>query len=110
MSAKHRDPQYLANARIVRAQVKRAHRFGDDVDCWRCGRSIQPGARFDVGHLDANAPATLDNLLPEHVRCNRSAGGRAGAAITNAMRSPRAPAPPARTGAPPGVNRRFAPW
>lgn len=109
MTSKHRDPQYLANARIVRAQVKRAHRFGDDVDCWRCGRPIPPGARFDVGHLDPDAPPTLDNLMPEHVRCNRSVGGRAGAAITNAMRSTRTTAT-ARPALPASGPRRFAPW
>lgn len=109
MSAKHTDPQYIANAKIVRAQVKRAHRFGEDVDCWRCGRPIPPGARFDVGHLDADAPPTLDNLMPEHVRCNRSVGGRAGAMITNAMRSPRAASAAPRP-APVAGPRRFAPW
>lgn len=108
MTAKHRDPLYLANARIVRAQVKRAWRYGGDVDCWRCGRLIAPGTPFDVGHLDDQAPADLENLMPEHRRCNRSAGGRAGAAITNAMRGARASttssAPAPRTG-----PRGFAP-
>jgi len=109
MSAKHSDPLYIANAKIIRAQTKRAHRFGQDVDCWRCGRIIPPGARFDVGHLDPDAPPTLDNLMPEHVRCNRSNGGRIGAAITNTMRSART-APVAPRPAPTAGPRRFAPW
>ena len=109
MSAKHSDPLYLANARIVRAQVKRAWRFGEDVDCWRCGRIIQPAAKFDVGHLDADAGHALDNLMPEHVRCNRSNGGRMGAAITNTMRVTRTSSSAPRP-APTSPTRRFAPW
>lgn len=108
MSGKHRDPQYRANSKIVRSQVQRAHRLGEEVMCWRCGRDIAPGGRFDVGHLDRTAPPTLENLMPEHIRCNRSDGGRVGAAITNAVRSDRAPRAP-RT--PPTPARRgFAPW
>jgi len=108
MSAKHRDPAFLANARIVRAQVKRAWRFGADVDCWRCGRGIPNGARFDVGHLDADAGPSLANLAAEHVKCNRSQGGRVGAAITNSMRGARSSAP--RVEVRPTGRRGFAPW
>ncbi|MGW9345880.1 hypothetical protein ACWGR3_30525 [Streptomyces albidoflavus] len=92
MTAKHRDPEYIRNARIVRAQVKRAWRLGEDVYCWRCRRLIHPGQLFDVGHIRPDDGNSLENLAPEHrlksATCvgNRSAGGALGAALTNAKR------------------------
>ncbi|HWU29258.1 MAG TPA: hypothetical protein VN041_09235, partial [Microbacterium sp.] len=83
MSSKHRDPEYLRNARIVRAQVRRAWRLGTEVRCWRCGRVIEPGMPFDVGHLDPDGGHGRSNLAPECVPCNRRDGGRMGAAVTN---------------------------
>lgn len=83
MTAKHQDREYLANARIVRARVRAAWRHGTEVRCWRRGCIIEPGHRFDVGHLDATGDHSMSNLAPECVRCNRSDGGRRGAAITN---------------------------
>lgn len=86
MSAKHRDPEYVANARIIRAQVASKRRGGIEVRCWRCGHEIDPEQRFDVGHIDENAGHGLGNLAPEHryktTRCigNRAHGGRLGAA------------------------------
>ena len=86
MSAKHRDPEYVANARIIRAQVAAKRRAGTDVTCWRCGHDIDPEQRFDVGHIDPDGGHSLGNLAPEHryktARCigNRAAGGRLGAA------------------------------
>jgi hypothetical protein len=108
MTAKHQDPEYLANARLVRAQVRQAWRYGTEVRCWRRGCVIEPGARFDVGHLDEHGGHGRDNLAAECVRCNRSHGGKLGARITNARRAstPR-PAPPR----PARVDRgRLAPW
>lgn len=89
MSAKHRDPEFRKNARIVRQGVQRAHRIGRSVTCWRCGHDIEPGQSFDVGHIDASGGASMSNLAPEHryrsgyCQGNRAAGGRVGAAITN---------------------------
>ncbi|WP_309105028.1 hypothetical protein [Microbacterium sp.] len=104
MTAKHRDPEFLRNARLVRAQVRRAWRLGDEVRCWRCGRMLEPGAPFDVGHLDPHGGPARSNLAPECVRCNRGEGGRRGAAITNGRR-PRPSLRPVRRG---GVG--LAPW
>lgn len=101
MTGKHRDPEYLRNAKIVRAQVQRAWRLGDDVHCWRCTRVLEPGTPFDVGHLHPDGGPGLDNLAPEHrhrvsgCRGNRSAGGQLGAAITNGRRA-RAASPRSR--------------
>lgn len=57
------------------------------VSCWRCGQLIvhDPtvrGGGWDLGHRPMPLPPH-----PEHaVRCNRSAGGREGALITNSQR------------------------
>lgn len=104
MTEKHRDPEYLRNARIVRAQVRAAWRHGEDVHCWRRGELLHPGRPFDVGHLDPAGGHGRSNLAPECVRCNRSDGGRLGAALTNG-RAPR-PLPPPRHRSTEGL----APW
>lgn len=54
------------------------------VDCARCGDPIEPGRPWDLGHNDDRT----DWTGPEHLTCNRRAGGVNGAAVTNAMRSP----------------------
>lgn len=89
MTAKHADPEYRKNSRIIRQQVKAKRGRGDDVTCWRCGRPIGEDQAYDVGHIDASAGHGMGNLAPEHQRkspwCrgNRSAGGALGAAMTN---------------------------
>lgn len=108
MTDKHRDPLFLKNARIIRAQVRRAWRLGTEVCCWRCGRLLEPGAPFDVGHLDRTAPPDLSNLAPECRPCNRRDGGRVGAAITNARRAGRAA--PTRPAVPAASTGGLAPW
>jgi hypothetical protein len=109
VSDKHRDPEYLRNARIVRARVRRAWRLGTEVHCWRCGCEIVPGMRFDVGHLDADGGHSLSNLAPECVPCNRRDGGRRGAALTNARRGRAAPARAPRPAGQRG-GEGLAPW
>ncbi|MDY0827552.1 hypothetical protein SK224_00260 [Microbacterium sp. BG28] len=89
MSTKHSDPEYRKNARLVRQQVAIAHRRGEDVACGRCPRPIEPGERYDVGHVDEHGGHGIDNLRAEHIGCNRRHGGRLGAAITNAGRGAR---------------------
>lgn len=103
MTAKHRDPEYLKNARIIRSQVASKRRAGIDVTCWRCGHLIDDEQRFDVGHIDADAGPGLDNLHAEHryktARCqgNRAAGGRLGAARQQQRRTLRTPSAPTST-------------
>lgn len=86
MTNLHRHPTYVTNARLIRKQVDALHRQGHSVPCIGCGRPIQPGQRYDVGHrIDASRGGSHDltNLGPQHRRENRSAGGRIGATKTN---------------------------
>lgn len=64
------------------------------LPCRRCGRPVvhDPAKRYGgwhVGHIVDRALGGSDhvsNQWPEHDGCNMSAGGKAGAAITNARR------------------------
>jgi hypothetical protein len=49
------------------------------TNCARCGDRILPGQRWELDH----AAGKQGYRGPAHWRCNRSAGGRIGAAITN---------------------------
>jgi hypothetical protein len=42
------------------------------VDCWRCGKPIPAGARWDLGHVDEEHQAQFGTRHAEHVRCNRA--------------------------------------
>lgn len=58
--------------------------------CRRCGGLITPDdpeSSWHAGHReDRAAGGTEDGIEPEHAKCNTSAGGKVGAAITNARR------------------------
>ena len=41
------------------------------VLCARCGEPIEPGAAWDLGHLDGSGKTLYQG--PEHRRCNRGA-------------------------------------
>lgn len=55
--------------------------------CRKCGGIItpeDPESSWDAGHeTDRAAGGGHAGIEPEHSKCNRSAGGKAGAAITN---------------------------
>lgn len=62
--------------------------------CRHCGGPIlptDPESSWDAGHRQGNENregGTTDGIEPEHSRCNRSQGGKVGAAITNSRRQP----------------------
>lgn len=93
MSAKHADPEYRKNARIIRQQVAKRRRTGDEQRCWRCGRPIDETQTFDVGHIDPLGGHGVENLAPEHryksggCQGNRAAGGRMGSTIRASHRT-----------------------
>ena len=61
--------------------------------CWRCGGLItreDPESAWHAGHVNdrgAGGEDSASNYMPEHAGCNTSAGGKVGAAITNAKRA-----------------------
>ena len=86
MSAVHQDPVYIRNARQVRKVLTPQIAAGAFVPCVECRKPVQPGQRWDVGHVVRPADGgthALQNLGAAHRRCNRSSGGRIGAATTN---------------------------
>jgi hypothetical protein len=86
MTAHHKTAQYFKASRQVRAVLGPRIAAGHFVPCVNCGRAVQPGQRWDVSHIvDAARGGSddLSNLGAGHRHCNRSDGGRAGAAKTN---------------------------
>lgn len=60
------------------------------LPCRRCGKPVLATQRWHVGHIRdryAGGSDAITNQWPEHERCNTSAGGKAGAAITNARKA-----------------------
>lgn len=45
-----------------------------NVNCWRCGKPIDPTQTWHLGHNDTNRDIIEG---PEHPRCNLSAAGKA---------------------------------
>ena len=57
--------------------------------CWRCGRWLTLDSPWHVGHVVDRMDGGPDipaNTRPECAKCNTRAGGKRGAAITNARR------------------------
>jgi hypothetical protein len=78
---------YGPHHRRLRKQLLQAVEAGEAVFCARCGDAILPGQKVDLGHVDGSGKTAYSGL--EHSLCNRRAGGRLGAAVTNGNREPR---------------------
>lgn len=74
---------YGAAHRALRAGVARVVEAGEAV-CARCGKPILVGEDWDLDH----GPDRSSYLGPSHRSCNRKAGARNGAAVTNGRRRP----------------------
>jgi 5-methylcytosine-specific restriction endonuclease McrA len=92
MSRHHRAQTWTSFAPGRRAELERLL----PLPCIQCGRPILPTdlrSSWQVGHRQDAALGgrpTRANTGPIHTRCNRKAGGRLGAAISNARRRARA--------------------
>jgi hypothetical protein len=69
--------------KAVRARYAALVEAGEAV-CARCGLPIPAGTPFDLDH----SPGRRGYLGVSHRTCNRGAGGKNGAAVTNARRRP----------------------
>ena len=59
------------------------------LPCVECRRPVMPGQKWDVAHIhnaEHGGQPTLANVGPAHQECNRRAGGKRGAQITNRKR------------------------
>jgi len=74
---------YGAQHQAKRAEYQRTVDAGA-AECWRCNRPIKPGDDWDLGHDDHDRTKYRGI---ECRPCNRSTGGRNGAAATNARHS-----------------------
>lgn len=86
MSSAHRSAEWHRARRVAAAVIRARLERGEQVPCVDCGRPIQHGDRWDVGHIIAasnGGSVDLSNLGASHRSCNRSAGGRMGAIKTN---------------------------
>lgn len=70
---------YGKRHRKLRAALAPQVEAGEAV-CWRCQKLIVPGTPWDLGHDDNDRSVYRG---PEHRKCNRRAGGRQGAKVTN---------------------------
>jgi hypothetical protein len=52
---------------------------GNLATCWRCGTTINRSQPWDLGHDDEDRTIYRG---PEHLRCNRSAAGKASHKLT----------------------------
>jgi len=65
--------RYGTAHRRLRKQWARKVERGD-VECWRCGKVIDPRDAWDLDHVDGGGP--MDYYGPSHARCNRATNRR----------------------------------
>lgn len=89
MSQHHRKQKWSTHSPKLRALILPML----PMPCRRCGRPIQPGDKWHVGHIvpaELGGQPVLSNVAPEHAGCSHSSGGKRGAQIVNARRQQRA--------------------
>jgi hypothetical protein len=94
VSQHHKDANWSTHSPKLRAMIKAAL----PLPCVDCGHWVTEDDKWQVGHLPASDIAnsgsiSLEDVGPSHSRssvwprnCNQIAGGKAGAAKTNAKR------------------------
>lgn len=100
MTQHHRTKEWATVTRIMRPRLQALINSGT-ARCIDCGRPIQPGEMWQVGHIVSATEAkaagwttaqinAATNLGPSHSgagrRCNQRGGGKLGAAKVNAKR------------------------
>ncbi len=86
MTAKHQDPQWCEDR--AHPPAPRCALHGHEAKSY-CRGAVARSAEHPVRcrHIDAHGEPTIDNAAPEHRKCNRSAGGKVGAAKTNVKKT-----------------------
>lgn len=108
MSQHHRLPEVARALRLARPRIAASL----PAPCIRCGQYVTPEQQWDVGHLVdiaqqiAQHGQVIDHRVgAEHLKCNRTAGGRQGARKTNRARRRTTPVP-----APSPIDLRMPDW
>lgn len=87
MSRHHKAAGWAALSKGMREKIKPSL----PLPCLHCGKPVLPGQRWDVAHVrDLALGGGVRRVGPAHSSCNRSAGGKLGAAIRNAPAAVRA--------------------
>jgi hypothetical protein len=90
----------------ARAEWEALLRF-NPAPCWRCGKMIEPGEPWHLGHLTPYALGGSDaELAPEHQRCSVVAGGRLRVALAASRRVLTADDGGQLFGTPPPISER----
>lgn len=85
MSQHHRRSRHTTFAPAIREKLAAML----PLPCVDCGRPVLPEQAWQVGHIrpaSQGGTTTMSNCGPSHTACNRRAGGRLGAAVTNGRR------------------------
>jgi hypothetical protein len=85
MSQHHRAQKWTSHAPRLRVQ----HTATLPRPCIDCGSLVTSTDAWQVGHVRAamhGGKPTFQNTGPSHTACNRKAGGKMGARVTNSRR------------------------
>lgn len=74
---------YGRDHKLKRAEYQKAVDAGVG-ECWRCGKAVEPGDEWHLGHDDVDREVWRGIECPP---CNLEHGGRKGALVTNTARA-----------------------